>query len=104
METKNKIQEEINLTMQSIDGIKRADVNPYLFNKVMSRINENDETSVASNRGFRLAFVMLTLFIVVNIFTIFMIQKSSNQNTYTREQNINNITYEYFLTNPTNSY
>jgi hypothetical protein len=104
MDTEKKIQDEIDQTMQSIEGIKRAGVNPYVFNKVMSRLNEKEETSIFTFKGFKLAFAMVTLFIIVNLVTIFLIQKDSTQSVYTREQMIDNITYEYFLKTPYYNY
>jgi len=104
METEKKIQGEIDQIMQSIEGIKRAEMNPYVFNKVMSRLNEKEEPSIFASKGFKLAFAMVTLFVLVNLVTIFLIQKESTQITYTREQMIDNITYEYFLKTPYFNY
>ena len=104
MDTEKKIQDEIDQTMQSIEGIKRAGVNPYVFNKIMSRLNEKEEPSIFAFKGFKLAFAMVTLFIIVNLVTIFLIQKDSTQSVYTREQMIDNITYEYFLKTPYYNY
>ncbi|HEY5535746.1 MAG TPA: hypothetical protein VIL99_12545 [Ignavibacteria bacterium] len=104
MDTEKKIQDEIDQTIQSIEGIKRAGVNPYVFNKIMSRLNEKEEPSIFAFKGFKLAFAMVTLFIIVNLVTIFLIQKDSTQSVYTREQMIDNITYEYFLKTPYYNY
>ncbi|HEY5123269.1 MAG TPA: hypothetical protein VIK14_05985 [Ignavibacteria bacterium] len=104
MDTEKKIQDEIDQTMQSIEGFKRVGVNPYVFNKVMSRLNEKEEPSIFAFKGFKLAFALITLFIIVNLVVIFLIQKDSTQSVYTREQMIDNITYEYFLKTPYYSY
>ena len=100
MDKEKNIQNEIDQTMRSIEGIKRTGVNPYLFNKVIGRINMNEELSIVTTKGFKLAFAMITLFIVVNLVTIFVIQNDGTQNVYTREQMINNLTNEYFLKTP----
>lgn len=86
MENKNKIgskkEEQINLTFRSIEGMQRAKANPFLFEKVMSKINQpsSDNREWSYNTGVKYALIML-LFIVLNIATILQIsteKKSDN--------------------------
>ena len=37
---KEKIQQEIERTLESLDGIKRAEANPYLFTRIKARMNK----------------------------------------------------------------
>ena len=40
MTSKEKIQQEIERTLQSLDGTKRAEANPYLFTRIHARMNK----------------------------------------------------------------
>ena len=40
MTSKEKIQQEIERTLQSLDGSKRAEANPFLFTRIKSRMNK----------------------------------------------------------------
>ncbi len=74
--TENKTEEQINLTMQSIVGMQRAKANPFLYEKVMSRLNQQPvQTNIPGwnyNTGIKYALVML-IFIVLNVATILQI-------------------------------
>ena len=73
MENKNiKKEEQINLTMQSIEGLLRAKANPFLYEKVMSRINSNaNDSEINLNSLVNLKYaIVIIAFIVLNIFTI----------------------------------
>jgi hypothetical protein len=41
MTHKEKIQEEIERTLQSFDRVKRAEANPFLFTRIKARMNKN---------------------------------------------------------------
>ena len=40
MTSKEKIQQEIEQTLQSLDGVKRAEANPFLFTRIQARMNK----------------------------------------------------------------
>ena len=40
MTQKEKIQQEIEKTLQSLDGVKRAEANPFLFTRIKARMNK----------------------------------------------------------------
>ena len=40
MTPKEKIQQEIEQTLQSLDGVKRAEANPFLFTRIKARMNK----------------------------------------------------------------
>ena len=42
MTSKEKIQQEIERTLQSLDEVKRAQANPFLFTRIKSRMNTKD--------------------------------------------------------------
>lgn len=73
-------EEQINLTLQSTEGMHRAKANPFLYEKVMARINESarkPETIRNPLLNLKYAFLII-VFIVLNIFTI---AKFSGENT-----------------------
>ncbi|MBP9095508.1 MAG: hypothetical protein KBG21_02805 [Ignavibacteria bacterium] len=74
--TENKTEEQINLTMQSVEGMQRAKANLFLYEKVMSRLNQQPvQTNIPGwnyNTGIKYALVML-IFIVLNVATILQI-------------------------------
>jgi hypothetical protein len=39
MTSKEKIQQEIEQTLQSLDGLKRAEANPFLFTRIKARMD-----------------------------------------------------------------
>jgi len=40
MTQKEKIQQEIEETLKSLEGVKRAEANPYLFTRIKARMNK----------------------------------------------------------------
>ena len=40
MTSKEKIEQEIGQTLQCLDGVKRAESNPFLFTRIQSKINK----------------------------------------------------------------
>ena len=40
MTAQEKIQQEIEQTLQSLDGAKRAEANPFLFTRIKARLNK----------------------------------------------------------------
>lgn len=97
MENKNikdgKIEEQINLTMQSIEGMQRAKANPFLYEKVMSRLNQQPvQTNIPGwnyNTGIKYALVVL-LFIALNIATILQITNETNSVKVTQDTSVEN--------------
>jgi hypothetical protein len=88
-------QSRIDAILGSTDGIKRAEANPYLFTRIMSKLGE--EKSVwASISGFitRPAIVLSTLCLVI-ILNVFVVVNSKEDTTSTAAQNNNLNDNEY---------
>ena len=70
MTSKEKIQQEIEQTLQSLDGAKRAEANPFLFTRIQARMNK--KTGRWEERAFSfiskpaIAFAILLLVMSVN--------------------------------------
>ncbi len=81
---KENIEEKVNLTLQSVEGMQRAKANPFLYEKVMNRLNsqinmQNTPSEVPGwsySKGIKYALVML-LFIALNIATILQISRDT---------------------------
>lgn len=75
-----KIEEQINLTLQSIEGLQRAKANPFLYEKVMARINQPPVQDIPGwnyGTGVKYALIML-LFLVLNIATILQMSNGNS--------------------------
>ena len=98
--------EKIEKTLNSLDGIKRARANPFLFEKIRSRMSEQHEPKPADKR---LVFAVVTAVIAIAILNISVWQNySSSINNYSTTQNskqdISSFAEEYFSLNSTYSY
>jgi len=60
----------INETLESINGIKKAEPNPFLFSKILSRIKSGDKTTAfipVRKIAFGLASMVLLAFINIAV-------------------------------------
>lgn len=108
MEKKNLIESETEKTLQALDGIGKADVNPYLYNKILNGINEPERAGRKFN--FRLAFAAVIICFLANLATLFSIQSSNiydravvssvtTTSDSVRQARINSLASEYSSTN-----
>ncbi|HPS65974.1 MAG TPA: hypothetical protein PK447_10400 [Ignavibacteria bacterium] len=93
MKQNDKIQDEVNLTLESADRVGRADVNPFLFEKVIYRMEKNPDTGFNIRIKYVLAILIL---IVLNLFTVLHF-KSENSDTESQSR-IENFDEEYSVT------
>lgn len=66
MTSKEKIQQEIEETLQSLDGIKRAETNPFLFTRIQARMHKKangweEIFSFISKPAIAIAIVVLVM-------------------------------------------
>lgn len=67
MTTKEIIQREIDQTLQSLDGAKRAEANPFLFTRIQARMNKKSSRweertfSFLSKPAIAVAIVILVM-------------------------------------------
>ena len=67
MTSKEKIHQEIEQTLQSLDGLKRAEANPFLFTRIQARINKKSSRweertfSFLSRPAIAVAIVVLVM-------------------------------------------
>jgi hypothetical protein len=72
MEKRNLIESEAEKTLHVMDGIGKAEVNPYLYNKILAGIN--DSSSVEKKFNFKFALAVFVFCLLANLVTLFSIQ------------------------------
>jgi hypothetical protein len=89
METK---ENWINKTMESLDGVNRAESDPLLFDKALQRIQHGNPTVVSIRSGlvWRIAALILIL-ISFNVFTLVYSKTSGNSHNTAKS-----VANEYF--------
>ena len=97
MEKRELIENEAEKTLQSLEGIGRAEANPFLFTKIAGRLGEPGQVEKKFN--FKLALGVLIIFTLVNISSYIYVQKDSFVSDYSREYQIYSLTSEYFSIN-----
>lgn len=103
MENKDLIENEAEKTLQSLDGISRAEANPFLFTKISARLDEPEKSGFKFN--FKLAlgvviaciFINLAAFIFIprDIYTGTDTSTNTSVKTETREDRIKSFASEY---------
>ncbi len=88
MEPKESLVKE---TLESIDGINSAKANPFLFDKVMHRMQGRTEGRVFKPATVRLAIAFVAVLVGLNVFSLLHYTRS------TKEQvSSNPVSTEYF--------
>ena len=93
---KFNIEEEIQKTLDSVDGIKRVEGNPFLYTRLQERLNSNRESNVA-NKSFLSPiwqFALVAFLLIANVYVLLQSDYSNTQNTTT----IEDVATEYDLT------
>jgi hypothetical protein len=99
---KEDIQHKVQEVMESLDGVQRAEANPFLYTKVMNRLqNKSASTRKFLRLSWELAFAMI-LFTGLNIAAFFYFKQDDTQNddngsitSLANEYTINSNNYNY---------
>ena len=81
MDKKDLIEQESDKTLGALDGIGKAELNPYLYSKILNEINRPSSAERKFNFGIALTVLLICVFI--NVATLFSVQsyvKSSPAN------------------------
>lgn len=104
---KEQINNLIKDTLDSINGIKRAESNPFLYSKVKENIALIGKKKHFHNpsKGYiwKLALMFLIL-AVMNVFSLINYSKKESTQYTTTKQDINSFIIEYSLNNSTYNY
>jgi len=105
MNNKNRIQEELEKTLNSLDGIQRAEANPYLFTRIKARLEREQKNfwgralTFLSRPSVAVPAIVLTILINTAIFFEFKSEKvqipQDEEQAFAREYNLSdNTIYE----------
>jgi hypothetical protein len=94
MTTKESIQQEIEKTLQSLDGVKRAEVNPFLFTRIKARMNKKGSWEWVSSFVSRpaIAFAIVLLVMAINGWALW---GSNTEDPVTAEGTVSELASEY---------
>jgi len=103
MEAKRHIEQEVNKTLDSLEGLKKAEANPWLFTRIKARL-EREEKSVWSKAiSFigkpAIAFAAILLVVIINASVI--VKSSSGQTQSTGQDPEQLFASEYNLSDTT---
>lgn len=97
---KNKaIEKRINDTINSLEGLGKARAHPFFYTHLQARLQEellpaNGPLAFLSN--LRLSVAVLTLFMVLNVVSIFLISGNGSSTSTEEEATIETLSQEYF--------
>ncbi|HYF32479.1 MAG TPA: hypothetical protein VD993_15245 [Chitinophagaceae bacterium] len=99
MKEKHPIEQLVNDTLDSLDGLSRAKANPFLFTRVEARLRQGGKNAWERVIGYisrpTVALAMLCMIILANGVVMYL-QSASNDTT--TEQSQLALTEEYSLT------
>lgn len=95
------IQQEVEKTLQSLDGLQRAEANPFLFTRIKARMQKNSPWERITSFVSRPAIALAGLFLImlINAFVVFSSGDKENGST---EIAATDIADEYNLATSTN--
>jgi hypothetical protein len=102
MNNKERIQQEVDKTLNSVEGIQKASANPYLFTRIRARLERHEKSfwsraiTFISRPAIAVATVVVAIFINTAVF--FESKSESTQSTTEGEQLFAN---DYNLTDNT---
>jgi len=91
MRNHEKIEEEVERTLNSLEGISRAKANPYLYGRISSQL-QISEKSKKHILGFVLVAIIILL---INFITLISYNKGTHE--ITKEQKVKAFIYDYKL-------
>ena len=107
MTSKEKIQQEIEQTLQCLDGVKRAGSNPFLFTRIQARMAKKDG---ALERTFSfiskpiIAMAILLLVMAVNGWALLGSGSNENSNGDNDNANVSELANEYNVVASVDNY
>lgn len=81
MNPNNNIHKLVNDTMESLDNIQRAESMPFLFTRVIARMNRNRDSGWEKLASLiskpTIAFASMLLFIAINAIVLFRVSENA---------------------------
>jgi hypothetical protein len=97
MKNTERIEQEIDKTMASLDGIKRANARPFFYTRLEAKMQQRyvPSTKIVLRPAFIWSFLAVIILINLSVVLNYS-QKSKNSN----EQNASSFAQEYGLSTP----
>jgi len=98
---KKDINHIVEKTLESFDGMEQAKANPFLYGKIISRMQEvNDESAIVYRKKLVLRYaIMILLAVSLNAATVFSyLNFHSKKNSVSYQSGISMMEKEYFNT------
>ena len=90
MQDKRHIQEEVDKTLDSLDGIQSASANPFLFTRIQARLQREETNFWSQAFAFiskpTVALAGIVIAIIINAVVLFESRSESVKNTQDEEQ------------------
>jgi len=90
MKDKRQISEEVDKTLDSLDGIQRASANPFLFTRIQARLQREEKNFWSQAFAFisrpTVAFAGIAVAIIINAVVLFESRSEPVKNTQDEEQ------------------
>ena len=90
MKDKRDIPEEVDKTLDSLDGIQRASANPFLFTRIQARLQKEEKNFWSQAFAFisrpAIAFSGVAIAIIINVVVLFESRSESLGNIQDEEQ------------------
>jgi len=88
MDKKKHIEQQVDETLSSLDSIKKAKANPFLFTRVMASLRQEEETGWGrvGHLLTRPAFAIAVLFLVILMNSIVFIQQPESSSITDEDQ------------------
>jgi hypothetical protein len=109
MTQKEKIQQEIEKTLESLNGINRAEANPFLFTRIKARMNRKAnawDRAISFVSKPLVAVAVLVLVMAINGWSFFGASTTATAGNYGADETLSlpEFENEYKLITSTDSY
>ncbi|MDR8391518.1 hypothetical protein NC796_10230 [Aliifodinibius sp. S!AR15-10] len=102
MKKDRNIEQEVEKTLRSLEGIERAQTNDFFYSRLQKRL-ENKEEGVSRkwNPQLLVAAAAVIVLVLFNILTVLEYQEAYGDAETVRQQNLEAFTEDYLLEIPT---
>ncbi len=98
MKKKEKIEEEIEKTLNAFDNIESLNVNPYLITRIEAEINKSQvRQSRALTNTNLLRPIILFLILIINVFTALFFSNLKSETYSAKQTYLSAISTEYTI-------
>ncbi|TAL48419.1 MAG: hypothetical protein EPN92_03700 [Chitinophagaceae bacterium] len=98
MTNKEQIQQEIERTLLSLDETKRAEANPFLFTRIMARMQRQNGWEKITSFISRPAIALSALIVVMGVNALVIFNPGTRETSQTESIAVSGITDEYNMT------